>query len=153
MFRLQGLALDLSKDKEDQELVTKFVTSLDRRLAEQTSSQAMAATKKPTGAYTREEAYEAALRVQAVNTRLRIARELAPRWEIWGSPGGGGSQPRRRWSAPRAPTQRTWPLMQVTHNWRRQVWRRPEAQGRATTAGRWGTTKMGALIRGATTRG
>jgi hypothetical protein len=38
LFRLQSLASDLGKDKDDQELVTKFVTSLDRRLAEQTSS-------------------------------------------------------------------------------------------------------------------
>lgn len=38
LFRLKGLVLDLGKDKEDQEWVTKFVTSLDRQLAEQTSS-------------------------------------------------------------------------------------------------------------------
>jgi hypothetical protein len=30
LFRLQGLALDMGKDKEDQKPVTKFVTSLDR---------------------------------------------------------------------------------------------------------------------------
>jgi hypothetical protein len=63
LFRLQGLARDLGKDKGDQELVIKFVTSLDRRLAEETSSQAMAATEKRAGAYTLEEAYEAALQV------------------------------------------------------------------------------------------
>ncbi|GAQ91508.1 hypothetical protein KFL_007970030 [Klebsormidium nitens] len=79
LFRLQGLALDLEKPEGDQELVTKFVTSLDRRLAEQTSSQALAATKEAGGAYTLDEAYEAALRVSAINARLKIARELAPR--------------------------------------------------------------------------
>ncbi|GAQ87150.1 hypothetical protein KFL_003340140 [Klebsormidium nitens] len=79
LFRLQGLAEDLEKPKDDQELVTKFITSLDRRLAEQTSSQAMASTKQTGGAFTLEEAYEAALRMQAINTRLRIARELVPR--------------------------------------------------------------------------
>jgi hypothetical protein len=63
LFRLQSLARDLGKDKDDQELVTKFVTSLDWRLAEQTSAQAMAATAKPAGAYTLEEAYDAALQL------------------------------------------------------------------------------------------
>ncbi|GAQ82455.1 hypothetical protein KFL_001110320 [Klebsormidium nitens] len=79
LFRLKGLAEDLDKQDADQELVTKFVTSLDRRFAEQASSQAMAATKEPGGAYTLDEAYEAALRVQSINSRLRIARELAPK--------------------------------------------------------------------------
>jgi hypothetical protein len=73
------LALDLGKDKDDQELVTKFVTTLDKRLAEQSSSQTMAATREPQEAYTLEEAYETTLRVQAVKTRLRIARNLAPK--------------------------------------------------------------------------
>jgi hypothetical protein len=83
-FRLQNLARDLGKDKSDQELMTKFVTSLDKRLAEETSAQAMAATEKPAGAYILEKAYEAGLQVQAVCTRLRIARELAPReTEAW----------------------------------------------------------------------
>lgn len=39
----------------------------------------MASTKQENGAYTLDEAYEAALRVQAVSTRLRIAREMVPR--------------------------------------------------------------------------
>jgi hypothetical protein len=60
-------------------LVTKFVTSLHRRLAEQASAQALAATERPAGAYTLEEVYRAALQVQAVSTRPRIARELNPR--------------------------------------------------------------------------
>ncbi|GAQ93047.1 hypothetical protein KFL_012680020 [Klebsormidium nitens] len=90
LFRLQGLALDLEKPEGDQELVTKFVTSLDRRLAEQTSSQALAATKQAGGAYTLEEVYEAALRVSAINARLKIARELAPK------PADAG---RLRWSS------------------------------------------------------
>jgi hypothetical protein len=38
LFRLQSLALDLGKPLGNQELVTKFVTCLDRRLAEQTNS-------------------------------------------------------------------------------------------------------------------
>jgi hypothetical protein len=91
LFRLQGLALDLGKDKEDQELVTKFVTSLDRQLAEQTSFQAMVATKKPFWAYALKEAYEAALRVEAVNTRLRLARELAPKVGDMRKPRWGGN--------------------------------------------------------------
>jgi hypothetical protein len=90
LFRLQGLASDLGNDKDDQELVTKFIPSLDRRLAEQTSSQALAATKKPSGAYTLTEAYEAALRAQTVNVRLRIAREMAPRVADVGKPRWGG---------------------------------------------------------------
>jgi hypothetical protein len=49
LFRLQGLALDLGKPLEDRELITKFVTCLDRRLAEQTNSQAMAATAQAGG--------------------------------------------------------------------------------------------------------
>lgn len=80
LFRLQGLALDLGKSLGDQELVTKFVTCLDRRLAEQTNSQAMAGTAQAGGAYTLEEAYEAALRVSAMNARLKIAREQVPRF-------------------------------------------------------------------------
>lgn len=79
LFRLKGLATDLDKQGADQELVAKFITSLERRFAEQTSSQAMAATKEPGGAYTLDEAYEAALRVQSINSRLRIARELVPK--------------------------------------------------------------------------
>jgi hypothetical protein len=78
-FRPRNLARDLGKDKGDQELVTKFVTSLDRRLTKVTSAQVMAVTEKPAAAYTLEEAYKAALQVQAVRARLRIARELAPR--------------------------------------------------------------------------
>jgi hypothetical protein len=93
LFRLQGLVLD--KSLSDQELVVKFVTALDRRLGEQTSIQAMASTLQPGGAYSLDEAYEAALMVSAVNTRLRIARELLPRV-------GGADPARSRWG-PRAP--------------------------------------------------
>jgi hypothetical protein len=95
LFRLQGLALDLEKSLSDQELVVKFVTALDRRLGEQTSTQAIASTLQSGGAYTLDEAYEAALMVSAANSRLRIARELLPR--------AGGTDPARpRWG-PRAP--------------------------------------------------
>jgi hypothetical protein len=80
--------------------VTKFITSLDRRLAEQTSSQAMAASKKPSGAYTLTEAYEAALRVQAVNVRLRIAREMAPRVGDVRKPRWGGKQAAAHMASP-----------------------------------------------------
>jgi hypothetical protein len=83
------MASDLGKDKDDQELVTKFITSLERRLAERTSSQAPAAIKKPSGAYTLTEAYEAILRVQTVNVHLRIAREMAPRVAEVGKPSWG----------------------------------------------------------------
>jgi hypothetical protein len=90
LFRLQGLALDLGKPLGDQELVTKFVTCLDRRLAEQANSQAMAGTAQAGGAYTLEEAYEAALRVTAMNARLKIAREQVPRVaEVSRTRGGG----------------------------------------------------------------
>jgi hypothetical protein len=51
LFRLQGLALDLEKPLKDKELVDKFVASLDRRLAEQTNTQAMASTVEAGGAY------------------------------------------------------------------------------------------------------
>jgi hypothetical protein len=79
LFRLQGLALDMEKPLKDKELVGKFVASLDRRLAEQTNTQAMASTVETGGAYSLEEAYDAALMVSAGNARLKIARELAPR--------------------------------------------------------------------------
>jgi hypothetical protein len=79
LLRLQGLALDLEKSLKDKELVGKFVASLDRRLAEQTNTQAMASTIETEGAYSLEEAYDAALMVSAGNARLKIARELAPR--------------------------------------------------------------------------
>jgi hypothetical protein len=59
--------------------VGKFVASLDCRLAEQTNTQAMASTVETGGAYSLEEAYDAALMVSAGNARLKIARELAPR--------------------------------------------------------------------------
>jgi hypothetical protein len=74
LFHLQGLALDLEKSLSDQELVVKFVTALDRRLGEQTSTEAMASTLQSGGAYTLDEAYEAALLVSAANSRLRIAQ-------------------------------------------------------------------------------
>eukprot|EP00243_Klebsormidium_subtile_P005409 TRINITY_DN215_c0_g2_i2.p1 TRINITY_DN215_c0_g2~~TRINITY_DN215_c0_g2_i2.p1 ORF type:complete len:364 (+),score=89.29 TRINITY_DN215_c0_g2_i2:170-1261(+) len=90
LFRLQGLALDLGKPLGDQELVVKFVTSLDRRLAEQTNSQAMAGTAQAGGAYTLEEAYDAALRVTAMNARLKIAREQVPRVSEASRARGGG---------------------------------------------------------------
>jgi hypothetical protein len=73
LFRLQGLALDLDKSLSDHELVVKFVTGLDRRLGEQTSTQAIASTLQFGGAYMLNEAYEAALMVLAANSRLRIA--------------------------------------------------------------------------------
>jgi hypothetical protein len=95
LFPLQGLALDLEKSLGDQELVVKFVTALDRRLGEQTSTQAMAATLQSGGAYTLDEAYEAALMVSATNSRLRIAKELLPR-------AVGADAARSRWG-PRAP--------------------------------------------------
>jgi hypothetical protein len=95
LFRLQGLAVDLDKSLSDQELVVKFVTALDRRLREQTSSQAMSSTLQPGGAYTLDEAYEAALMVSAANSRLRIARELLPR--------AGVTDPARSRWGPRAP--------------------------------------------------
>jgi hypothetical protein len=79
LFRLQGLAMDLGKLLGDQELVTKFVTCLDRRLAEQTNLQAMAGTAQARGAYMLEETYGAALRVTAMNARLKIAREQVPK--------------------------------------------------------------------------
>jgi hypothetical protein len=94
LFRLQGLALNLEKSLSDQELVVKFITALDRRLGEQTSSQAMSSTLQAGGAYTLDEAYEAALMVSAANSRLRIARELLPR-------AVGTEQARSRWG-PRA---------------------------------------------------
>jgi hypothetical protein len=50
----------------------------------------MAATKKALGVYTLEEAYEAALHVRAMNTRMRIARELAPKTGDAGRPRWGG---------------------------------------------------------------
>jgi hypothetical protein len=94
LFRLQGLALDLDKALSDQELVVKFVTALDRRLREQTNIQTMASTIQARGAYSLDEAYEAALMVSAANSRLRIARELLPRAVgadqgrfMWGSRG------------------------------------------------------------------
>jgi hypothetical protein len=80
LFRLQGLALDLGEPLGDQELVVKFVTSLDRRLGDQTNSQALAGTSQAGGAYTLEEAYEAALRVTAMNAGLKIAREQVPKF-------------------------------------------------------------------------
>jgi hypothetical protein len=95
LFRLQGLALDLEKSLSDQELVVKFVTALDRRLGEQTSTQAVASTLQSGGAYTLDEAYEAALMVSSANSRLRIARELLPR-------AVGTDAARSRWG-PRAP--------------------------------------------------
>jgi hypothetical protein len=95
LFRLQGLALDLEKSLSDQELVVKFIMALDRRLRELTSSQAMSSTLQAGGAYTLDEAYEAALKVSAANSRLRIARELLPRVV-------GTEQARSRWG-PRAP--------------------------------------------------
>jgi hypothetical protein len=55
LFRRQSVARDLGKDKDDQALIMKFVTSLDRRLAEQASAQALAAMERPAGAYTLEE--------------------------------------------------------------------------------------------------
>ncbi|GAQ91734.1 hypothetical protein KFL_008410050 [Klebsormidium nitens] len=79
LFRLQGLALDLEKPLEDKELVGKFVASLDRRFAEQTNTQAMSSTVETGGAYTLDEAYEAALMVAAGNACMKIARELVPR--------------------------------------------------------------------------
>jgi hypothetical protein len=105
LFQLQSLASDLGKDKEDQELVTKFITSLDRRLAKQTSSQALAATKKPSGAYTLilTAAYEAAVRVQTVNVRLRIAREMALRVEEVGKPRWGGKPAAAHMASPAGP--------------------------------------------------
>jgi hypothetical protein len=69
--------------------VIKFITSLDRRLAEQTSFQALSATLKSSSAFTLTEAYEAALRVETVNVRLRIAREMAPRVAEVGKPRWG----------------------------------------------------------------
>ncbi|GAQ84327.1 hypothetical protein KFL_001850020 [Klebsormidium nitens] len=90
LFRLQGLALDLGQPLGDQELVTKFVTCLDRRLAEQTNLQAMAGTAQAGGAYTLDEAYEAALRVTAMNARLKIAREQVPRISEASRARGGG---------------------------------------------------------------
>jgi hypothetical protein len=93
LFWLKGLARDLGKREDDQELVTKFVTSLDWRLAEQASSRAMIATKKPAGAYTLTEAYQAAVRAQTVNTRMKIARELIPRAAEASRPIWGGEVP------------------------------------------------------------
>jgi hypothetical protein len=55
LFWLQGVARDPGKDKNDQALVTKFVTSLDRRLVEQASVQTLTAMERPAGAYTLEE--------------------------------------------------------------------------------------------------
>jgi hypothetical protein len=55
----------------------------------------MASTLQPEGAYTLDEAYEAALMVSAANSRLRIARELLPR--------AGGTDPARARWGPRAP--------------------------------------------------
>jgi hypothetical protein len=98
LSRLQSLARDLVRDKDDQELVTKFITSLDRRLAEQISAQAMAATERQAGPYTLEEAYDAAIQVQAMSTRLRIARELAPRpAEAKGPKAGAAEAERTKW--------------------------------------------------------
>jgi hypothetical protein len=54
----------------------------------------MAATEKPAGAYTPEEAYKAALQVQAVRARLRIARELGPREMEAGRPRVGVTEVR-----------------------------------------------------------
>jgi hypothetical protein len=71
--------LDLDKALSDQELVVKFVTALDRRLGEQANIQAMTSTIQPGGAYSLDEAYEAALMVSAANSCLRIAKELLPR--------------------------------------------------------------------------
>jgi hypothetical protein len=102
-FRLLGLTSNLGKDKKDQELVTKFVTSLDRRMAKQTSQQAMTATKESSRAYTLEEAYEAALRVQAVNTRLRIARDLTPRVGDVQKPRWGGKPVAAHVASPACP--------------------------------------------------
>jgi hypothetical protein len=104
LFRLQGLASDLEKPDGDQELVTKFVTSFDRRLAEQTSSQAMAATTQVGGAYTLDEAYEAALRVTSINARLRIARELVQKPVDAGRARWTGRQPVARVTTVVVPT-------------------------------------------------
>jgi hypothetical protein len=90
LFRLQGLAVDLEKPLKDKELVGKFVASLDRRLAEQTNTQAMASTVETGGAYSLEEAYDAALMVSAGNAWLKIARELAPRAAEVSRPRWGG---------------------------------------------------------------
>jgi hypothetical protein len=98
LFRLQGLALDLGKPLGDQELVTKFVTCLDRWLAKQTNSQA-AGTAQAEGAYTLKEAYEAALRVTAMNARLKIAREQVPRVSE-ASRARGGGRPMAAYAAP-----------------------------------------------------
>jgi hypothetical protein len=49
LFRLQELLLDLEKPLKDKELVGKFVASLDRQLAEQTKTQAMASTVETGG--------------------------------------------------------------------------------------------------------
>jgi hypothetical protein len=60
-----------------------------------TNIQAMASTLQSGGAYTLDEAYDAAIMVSAANSRLRISRELLPR-------AGGVDPGRARWG-PRAP--------------------------------------------------
>jgi hypothetical protein len=82
--------LDLEKPLKDKELVGKFVASLDRRLAEQTNTQAMASTVETGGAYSLEEAYDAALMVFAGNARLKNAWELAPKTAEVSKPRWGG---------------------------------------------------------------
>jgi hypothetical protein len=52
----------------------------------------MAATEKPAGAYTLEEACKAALHVQAASMGLRIARELAPRATEAARPKAGAAE-------------------------------------------------------------
>jgi hypothetical protein len=52
--------------------------------------QALVGTSQAGGAYTLEEAYEAALRVTAMNARLKIAREQMPKGFEAGRARGGG---------------------------------------------------------------
>jgi hypothetical protein len=111
--------------------VGKFVASLDRRLAEQINTQAMASTFETRGAYSLEEAYDAALVVSAGNAGLKIARELVPRAAKAARPRWGG-----RPSGAHAALQLTKPLYTA-------ALAAPGVQGgpaRATIAVRQGTT-------------
>ncbi|GAQ92585.1 hypothetical protein KFL_010620020 [Klebsormidium nitens] len=79
LFRLQGLAGDLKKPLTDPELVTKFVAALDKRLGDAVNTHALAAASSGDGGYTLDNAYDAAVRVSEMASRLRIAREMTPR--------------------------------------------------------------------------
>ncbi|GAQ83945.1 hypothetical protein KFL_001690230, partial [Klebsormidium nitens] len=102
LFRLQGLAGDLKKPLTDPELVTKFVAALDKRLGDAVNTQALAAVTSGDGGYTLDNAYDAAVRVSEMASRLRIAREMTPRLAEVVRPRWGGRAPAAHAAVPEA---------------------------------------------------